>query len=216
MFLPALIDDPAKSAAWRVGSNLRETAYQLLMLPFGDHDSLVSEYKRSGGNIVHRQVHKTPTQELKDATTGYLDYIRSALHVSAALNVLRQFKFVVMQLTLSDLRQDGKDLPSWEEILNVINNNAASDWNMLHFFARYQAEFYSMRMLKQIITFCLGREEFKQLGLPNSLFELRDKLETLPNIAQFFGTEDADIDGGTWDRLCNTFEADQVGQEDLQ
>jgi hypothetical protein len=215
MFLPALLEDPAKSAAWRIGVPFRNVAESLLMLPFDGHDTVVFEYKRSGQTVVPRQVQCASIEDLGESMVAYLTYLRNALAVAKQLDRRSQWKFVVMQLTLSDLHRDGKDQPRLEDIIKVVNGKASVYWSTVHLFARYQAEYYSLRMLKDIIDFCRDRAEFKRLNLPISLFEFAEKLNGLPEVGEFLSTEEAGVDEEVWQALAEEFVQKQQDIESM-
>ena len=120
MFLPALLEDPTKSAAWRIGVPFRNVAESLLMLPFHGHDTVVFEHKRSGQTIVPRQVQCASVEELGESMVAYLTYFHNALTVAKELDRQSQWKFLVMELALSDLHQDGKDQPPLSDLIKVV------------------------------------------------------------------------------------------------
>ena len=210
MFLPSLLEDPTKSAAWRIGEAFRDAAETLLMLPFDDYHTRVFEYKRSGNSIVPRQVKRTSIKRLGVDMTSYLEYTRNALSAAKELDQQSQWRFVVMEWTMSNMdqveniRADRKH-PEVSEIVKIVNGDASSSWTAIHLFARYQAEYYSLRMLKEIVDFCQDRAEFKRLNLPGSVIEFADELSGLPGIAEFFGTTGRNIDEERWQKLHAAF-----------
>lgn len=217
MFLPTLLEDPTKSAAWRIGEAFRNVAETLLMLPFDDYHTRVFEYKRSGNSIIPRKVKRTTIQRLGVDTTFYLDYTRNALSAAKELDKQSQWRFVVMEWTLSNIDQvenicaDKKHVEV-REIVKIVNGDNSSSWTTIHLFARYQAEYYSLRMLKEIFDFCRDRDEFKRLNLPGSLNEFAHELSGLPGIAEFFGTTDPNIDEEKWQKLHAEFLEKQGGE----
>ena len=210
MFLPSLLEDPTKSAAWRIGEAFRDVAETLLMLPFDGYHTRVLEYKRSGNSIVPRKVKRTSLKRLSVDMTSYLEYTRNALSAAKELDQQSQWRFVVMEWTMSNIdqveniRADRKH-PEVCEIVKIVNGDASSSWTAIHLFARYQAEYYSLRMLKEIVDFCRDRAEFKRLNLPGSVIEFSDELSGLPGIAEFFGTTGRNIDEERWQKLHAAF-----------
>ena len=210
MFLPALLEEPAKSAAWRIGQAFRNAAETVLLLPFEEYDMKLFEYKRSGDKVIGRQVRRSSIKRLGHNTTAYLEYTRNALLAAKELDKRSQWRFAVMEWTTSDIdqveniRADKKYL-TVGEIVKIVNGDASTSWSAIHLFARYQAEYYSLRMLKEILDFCRDRDEFKRLDLPGSLNEFADELSGLPGIAEFFSTTDPDIDEEKWQKLHEQF-----------
>lgn len=205
MFLPALFEDPQEATAWRVGVPFRNAAEMLLMLPFDEYDTTVFEYRRSGTNIIPRRVEKTTIEDLDNNMTAYLDYFCKALQTGDQSYPSRCWRFLIMQLTMSDLNMDGKAQPSLSEILAVFNSKRIAAWSTVHLFARYQAQYYSLRMLNQVMAFCLTRKEFKRLGLPKSLLDFSALLHALPPIWLFFRHDYSDVSEEEWQILSDEF-----------
>lgn len=205
MFLPALLEDPTKSAAWRVGIMFRNAAETILMLPFDNHESIVLEYKRSGQKIVPRQIHRATIDDLRDNMAASLRYLGIALLVADKLVVRSRWRFLLMQLTLSDVYQENKNLPRESDIICIVNGKPSSEWSTTHLFAQYQAEYYSLRMLRDVLKFCRDRAEFRRLNLPTTFHDFETLLKGLPTIGQFFDLTDPDIDLQDWQTLSDQF-----------
>ena len=210
MYLPALLEDPDSVAAWHMGATFRDVAETLLMLPFQNRDTTVLEYRRSGTSIATRTVKQVSINNMDQDFAACLGYFRNALLTAKKLEVGSQWRFSIMQLTLSDLRQmqqnkTGANEPKSSEVLSIINGSASSGWSTIHLYARYHAEYFSLRMLRDVLRFCQDRTEFQELQLPESLLEFGRMLEALPPVVQFFATDDPDIGASTWQALSEDF-----------
>jgi hypothetical protein len=176
MYLPALLEDPESVSAWNIGVAFRDIAETLLMLPFQNRSTTVLEYKRSGSGIAPRTVKRISLKDMDESIAASLKYFRNALLTAEKLDSTSQWKFLIMQLTLSDLRQTQHESaaakePKLSEILSIINGSASSRWSTIHLYARYQAEYFSLRMLRDVTRFCQGRTEFQKLRLPENVFD---------------------------------------------
>lgn len=202
MFLPFLLEDPTRASAWRVGTGLRCAAYETLLLAADCRTAVISEYKRVQEHIratkIKHWAFETLNERLNDWSRligGYLDM--SATGDGEAITVTERWRVLVMHLALADFTAEGWTFPLPEEIVPVLTGQSSTQWDMVHLSALYQAAFYSLRILFQIMRYVQrtsGRtpERIKGLDEPDCIFNvLMRQLEGMPNIADFFDVESA-------------------------
>ena len=201
MFLPMLFEDPTKTAAWRVGMPFRNYAEGAAMMCFGSEDTRVYEYRKTGQGIAARGVREESAEDTKLQIEMWSDYMKKALEVTKQLESARRWRFMVMELTLADLSMDGKDLPAVKSVLEVVSGKPSTTWDLLQLAARYQAEYFSLMMLKQVLGwFC------KQYGLTRGSGGVQgfaELVNDLPGIAEFF--DDDDVNQEQWMALEGEF-----------
>ncbi|KAK4547770.1 hypothetical protein LTR36_000728 [Oleoguttula mirabilis] len=202
MFLPFLLEDPTRASAYRVGAGLRSAAYEILLIAMDCRRAVILEYKRSKERINFVKLTDLPFDtlskrlgECSHLVQGYLDM--STTEGGEEITVVERWRAMVMQLALTAFMGEGWTFPLPEEIVPLLTGQASTQWHMVHLSALYQAAFYSLRILFQIMRY-VGRLTHKEskriqgLDSPNSTFSvLLRKLEGMPNIAAFFGTESA-------------------------
>lgn len=200
MFLPMLFEHPNKSAAWRIGVPFRNAAYSLAMCAFNDSDCFMLEHKRTGQEIKAREVKiLASTNAVHEQLIDWIKYIRSALEVAKDLGEITRWRFLIMQLTLGELNQEGKGLPYVTDVLHVVNGGLLRDWDLVHLSARYQAEYYSLKMLKDVLGWF--KTIFRLNGIDMRLYRMDEGLRDLPRIADFFEKADPGISQEQWQAL---------------
>ncbi|KAF2863894.1 hypothetical protein K470DRAFT_254765 [Piedraia hortae CBS 480.64] len=157
MFLPMLLEDPARKAAWNTGLQVRRVAYALLPTR-----PKVSEYRRSGEMIREYDV------AVEEDPAEVLDFLDEELAQNKSLSRRDCWLLISAQLALLEYEQMQPDT-----LKAALRQRDCSDWNEVHLSAQLQAAYYSLRMLYQIANFVKSLDVCK-------------RLETLPNIAEFF------------------------------
>lgn len=201
MFLPFLLEDPTRSSAWRVGTGLRLIAYELLLIATGLYTAEINEWKRAANHINAYRIQDWSFQTLNARLKDLSILFGSAFDSSAAekeeeLTLVEQWKFVAMKLVLWHYQDEGWMIPLPAEIALVLAGQPFRRWELVHLSARYQAAFYSLRILFQVLRYVRridggGPQRVRGLQDPNSTPNvLLRQLEGLPNIAVFFGKED--------------------------
>ncbi|KAI6899768.1 hypothetical protein KC318_g7461 [Hortaea werneckii] len=192
MFLPFLFEDPARTSAWRVGSSVRKLSYEVLLYAAGRNHTTVVEYKRAAEHVSASRMQDWEPETLPIRLTecgaaikGYRDasYGQECSDRSGRSHWLR----LVAQMLMSDFAQEGWSFPAPRDLVGVLLSKSCRSWALLHLSAQYQAMFYSLRMLNQILAYIQkafgdGVEEkgFRQ-GVSESMEQLADmpKIEAL-------------------------------------
>lgn len=213
VYLPFLIDDPARATSWHVGRSIRALAYAILLQTCEGHEVEVQEYARSGSRVAGTLVERMDSSEV-EGDMGKLSAYFDQIFEWAAENGLdetERWKYVALQQTCQHLRENG--LPGREEAMALVlnKNSHPRTWSRIHLAAQYQAAFYSLRMLKQLLEYVVdsGKSGLKVL------VRLREHLSGLPRIANFFADGTKEINPESWRGVVESLlESLQDGNED--
>lgn len=182
IFLPILVEDPTRGSSWEQSTPVRQLAYTATRWKIPGKLSTVQEYRRVN-NLAQkgRVVHLLPKEQAYAFSVGMLDLMTT---LSITINPDSQAFWITLSLIL-DIRECS-ELGKQSHSLQVLQHAAKVapvqtgkvQWDMIHFVAHLQAYFYSIRMLKQILS--LDRTKpFDSLG------QLRTRLSSFPEITHF-------------------------------
>ncbi|KAI6885650.1 hypothetical protein KC363_g279 [Hortaea werneckii] len=189
MFLPFLFEDPAKASAWRIGSGVRKLSYEVLLYAAGRKSITVMEYKRAAEHVSATRLQDWEPETLSTrliecgaAIRGYRD--ASCGQERSDRSGESHWLTVIAHMLMLEFVQEGWSFPAPRDLVGVLLGKPCKSWIVLHLSAQYQAMFYSLRMLNQILAyiqkaFCDGREE---KGFRQGVFESMDQLADMPKI----------------------------------
>jgi hypothetical protein len=149
MFLPFLIEDPARSSAWETGTDIRILAYSI-MCPSRSRTHTTLEYARKGARITSKTVdHMVPS-----AVENYIaEWCRLWDATSKATVGMIAWRLMGLHSLCQQLLQSEKPLPNRHSIYALLSGKMAlPDWEYLHLSAHFQAGLYSWRMLYQVTS----------------------------------------------------------------
>ncbi|KAJ5611444.1 hypothetical protein N7528_008549 [Penicillium herquei] len=155
IYLGILHEDPSRRCAWENGRIFRTTAYSLLNSSYPteyQHPS-VHEFVRRGRRIVAEEVILYEPVQFPTA----LRYIDARLGLaSLVLGDPSQHYFWVM-FALAEIYQDPKTsmFPEFGHLKQFLERGRmgeSGDWVDIHFLASIHAVFYSLRILKQVLS----------------------------------------------------------------
>lgn len=193
LFLPVLFEDTSRASAWKAGTSVRGVAMHIATRLCGTA-ATVHEYKRSGQRLRGTECEKM-SNEVCDAALAQWseDWVRH-LQRSSGLEPVRRWRLLIMKLLLADMAREEMTLPAKNAIVGLLANSTASTWAHVHLHAQYQAEFYSLRMLKQVLSFVMEDDEYDASGC-EALGQASQAMESLPGIAAFCNWEEGgDVD----------------------
>ncbi|KAI6819527.1 hypothetical protein KC367_g6567 [Hortaea werneckii] len=189
MFLPFLFEDPAKASAWRIGSGVRKLSYEVLLYAAGRKSITVMEYKRAAEHVSATRLQdwepetlSTRLTECGAAIRGYRD--ASCWQERSDRSGGSHWLTLIAHMLMSEFVQEGWPFPAPRDLVGVLLGKPCKSWIVLHLSAQYQAMFYSLRMLNQILAyiqkaFCGGWEK---KGFRQGLLESMDQLADMPKI----------------------------------
>ncbi|KAK3724070.1 hypothetical protein LTR37_001192 [Vermiconidia calcicola] len=203
LYLPTLFEDPAKGSAWRVGEFSRRTAEVLILNSVSMPAATLLEYRRSGSIVHPAEIQKISKSKVDKQLADCLSILRAYIQDESRLQGVSRWRVSLMKLGLRDLAGQGKILPSFDSVVAVLSRDALSTWGLVHLSAAFQAQFYSLRMLKQVL------QHEKQLG---NKWEDGGLLDDLPGIAEFFGGGE-EVDRRGWEGLVEEFLTREKSEE---
>lgn len=190
IFLPVLFEDPSRATAWKAGSAIREVAMHLATSVCGT-TATVQEYKRSGQRIRGAACEQISHEACHEYLRRWAKEWSNQLERYSALGPDRQWRIRLVELLLDDMAAQEMSLPSREAVHITLVQGPATNWDVMHLHAQYQAMYYSLRILKQVLGFVVATEQSKAVAdLEHALRELK----TLPTIATFSDSETRDND----------------------
>lgn len=180
LFLPVLFEDISRATAWKAGSVLRGVAMHVATTLCGI-SATVNEYKRSGRRVREAVCQQIPRelciQRLETWTNDWLSELKK---LSMARDSWK-WRIVVVKLLLADMAREEMTLPTRDALRELLTNQPAETWDAVHLHAQYQAEYYSLRVLKQVLGFVSYANDKNEPATTEAL----QALETLPSIAGF-------------------------------
>jgi hypothetical protein len=183
LFLPVLFEDTTRSSAWKIGGSFREATEQLILHASPPARSLL-EYRRSGTRIAPVQVDKAPIDELNAklrALSARLQVLQST--VPHSTSEIISWKLIVAIAVLQGISEQVATIPSTEDVVSVLTGDPLMTWELVHLSAQFQAQYYSLRMLKQILQWWENeRRRDAAIIVPDVL---QQQLHMLPGIAKF-------------------------------
>lgn len=196
LFLPVLFEDPTKATAWRIGVVFRAAASSLVTMQAG-LDCSILEYRRAGLRIAGSNIETRSATALGECLVDLSKCLRDNSDSLAGLERIPRWRYQIMRLTLEDMVQQNTKLPYENQIVDVLADQPTTDWPTIHLSARFQAEYYCLRMLKQVIAWVRGVSPTLEHSITG--FDLLEmNVQSLPGIADFFGSDATSVGLGRW------------------
>ncbi|KAK1053747.1 hypothetical protein LTR74_016141 [Friedmanniomyces endolithicus] len=168
IFLPFLIDDSSKASAWRIGSFVRDVAYQILL---------------DAGGLWATRSSSQNSRLSKFFTIGS--------SWTLPCTAVERWRFAIIKLMVGDFMREEIWLPSPEELMLVLRGHECTYWTHVQLSAYFQSMYYSVRMLLQVMRYVNRTDGFDKNDRMPSKSEkafkaLLETLEGMPGIADFF------------------------------
>ncbi|KXT02462.1 hypothetical protein AC578_7824 [Pseudocercospora eumusae] len=186
MYLPFLSDDPTRASAWNVGVEIRSLAYSVL-LQAHKMESSIQEYKRSGSRIASSPMEPLTMEDMACMArelVSDVSKVKAVPGVGSQLKGADGWRYLAMQHTLAHLYKEESTLPSVEEMAQVVMKREARKWHTFHLAAQYQAAYYSLRMLRQLLAH--ASSQATPASWDASFTGLNALLSDLPSVSRFF------------------------------
>ena len=192
IYLPFLIDDPARASAWSLGNSIRCLGYSIIT-PAHSPTFWMKEIGRRGQRIAEANNALYPT-ETAIAECGHLTLImRQWASTFQELSITQTWRLFGIYLIYRELfGHDSAMIPS-KYIKQLVNCQvSAMNWAFIHFSAQLQAVLYSLRMLQQFtnVFVTASPERFRGRDFINAVTGLHQHLSNLPPLHELFPKED--------------------------
>ena len=185
MFLPVLLESPARGSAWEPSTSVRILAYTVGRWAIPGSHSVVFEYRRVQNlDQKGRQLELLPKAS-RESFIGHLVNLLRQLHSHIKGN---QGSFWLLVYFILDIR-DRQDLEKESFVLRMLQPSMSSiaakrrqvSWDHVHLLAHIQAMWYSLRMLSQVLLM-VPDQAISHLSVETQ--KLRDILSELPPTGQ--------------------------------
>jgi len=183
LYLSVLFEDPTRSTAWTVGTSIREVAVWEVKDCLG-LDSDVFEYRRLGQRIAPVKLRALSSSEVQQSIAEWQSIVESELAVPRSLSHIQHWRFLLMQMLLLEMVNGDMRMPTMQMVVLVLTGSAPTTWEQVHFLAHYQALYYSLGILHQVLYFTK-----RTLELAGMLQEIDALLADLPGIAHICNPE---------------------------
>lgn len=194
IYLPLLIEDPSKAAAWNISRVLRHFAYSCLKSQVSDSSpETILEYCRRGERIVPEVIQTFSKKKVisytKQLAAGLETFSSLFCDFSSTIN----WRTFALSEILHHYAENQKKSPSRSALAYSITGHANRkiSWHDIHLSAQMEAVLYSLRMLKQILNYPrplpnsqTSDPRAKNSSSSNDSLRLRAILETLPPLNQ--------------------------------
>lgn len=186
VYLLFIIEDPSRSSAWLVSSTQRSLAYSLCAL-WHDQSRIPKtefvEFQRRGSSYVAHEITLVSAADILSFATTLQTQLQHFIHTFSDMPNPLIWKVYALSETYHWYLNTSRTPPSPESMTRALTGRFAprSNWEDIHLEAQIQAVLYSLRMLKQILSYTLTAIA---LPLPDEpLTRLATALETLPPLA---------------------------------
>lgn len=181
VYLPVLFDDTSRATAWKVGRQAREVAMHIATKLCGTPAN-VYEYRRSAhrvrGVACPQISSELCDQRLKQWTQDWI----SGMTESTKFDAPSRWRLAIMRVLLNEMRSEDMPLPTGDLVRGAVTGSSATTWDAVHLNAQYQAAYYSLRMLKQVLRFV---NSIKSGHSDKTAVEALNLLQSFPIVADF-------------------------------
>ncbi|KAL4870159.1 hypothetical protein BDV12DRAFT_184566 [Aspergillus spectabilis] len=176
VYLPILNEDHSRRCAWVKGRLYRNVAYSILNLsrPYSERRCYITEFIRRGQRIVEDRVQlrdeKWISAQLK-SVSGRLESLQAGLGTGSEVQEFWT-TFALYDSCVADTEVDHCDIPNLKKkFIGLGYTGKRLEWANLHLTAQTHAVLYSLRILKQLLSFS-GPDDTIALDLRNTLKDL--------------------------------------------
>lgn len=189
VFLPFLIDCPSRTNAWEMSTSVRQLAYGLmnLVVPANQQRSTIFEHRRRHKQSAGREWQLPETSQIPEACTEIINMLDTIEH-SGSQGSCRGDALWTAVAVFQDIQWSSflDKSPLCQIVCDATTlledkNSMTITWDTIHFSSQIQGSYYSFRMLKQILKVVTLVSPTERL--PEQIFELSKRLESLPTIA---------------------------------
>nr|OQO19807.1 hypothetical protein B0A51_16259 [Rachicladosporium sp. CCFEE 5018]OQO27472.1 hypothetical protein B0A51_06556 [Rachicladosporium sp. CCFEE 5018] len=187
-FLPMLHEDATRFSVWKVGHDIRNLAYRI-MLSQGSGRCVVHEYSRRGEGIGHSVGECTASWQ--DELSEVLEWLTaSILQAPLGTSPAQRWQYVGTVIALHFYTEYYAEPITYERTVTVLTKAEPGDWLDVHVSGMAQAAVYSVRMLKHFLDL-----HAVQGIIDGDLTRLHSLLVDMPGIAELFERSDTDTVG---------------------
>jgi len=191
MFLPVLFEDAERSSSWNVGYMIRELTYTMLLRETAHSASTIYEFKRAGQGLGGSTISALGDDDLEERCRLVQDFLEQDVGCLQNFTNVERWKAIVTKTVVWHSLIEGRKIPETGLIVRELKGEPCRSWESVDLAGRYQAAFYSFRMLLQILRY-LRRASGLASRIPvdedteRPFHVIFRHLQSLPSIADFF------------------------------
>ena len=192
IYLPLLLEDPARASAWETSVPLRQFAYTYLVhrSTCGSMLSVIYEYRRKGRRLVQIPLCVSDSEGCNVLNEACIvcDQFEALFKAFADIHpTILRWRYVAAKYVLDWYDSESKSLPSVDTVKHIITGKGKSKWGWddIHFAAQTKGVLYSVHMIRQVFQYLhLVPSEYGPTcnvdGLASSTIGIAQILEELP------------------------------------
>lgn len=183
IFIPFLLDCPARTNAWETSMAVRQLAYGLMNLVVPDDERRLSafEHKRREGNSEGRELTLPDATQIPGACLRLVYLLTSQIPTALPQEDIWLAAAIYQDVEWSHYNSKTCLSQSFCHQATSLAPGSDLHWDILHLYAQIQGSYYSFRILKQILNLVLSQKS--NYNLPKQVFELHNVLQTLPPLS---------------------------------
>ena len=188
VFLPFILDWPERTSAWEMSTSVRQLAYGLInmVVPEDEQRFTAFEHRRLQTTSSGRAWQLPGLPQIPDACSSLLELLSNIREKFPKIPEKEYWVAVAVYLDV-EWSSSREKLCISKEVMQQLDrlekipiSNKQSSWAMIQFLAQVQASYYSLRILKQIISVVMAHQACA--AFPKSALQLSKQLETLPTL----------------------------------
>lgn len=194
VFLPFLVDCPARTSAWEMSTSMRLVSYGLMNLIMLEKDEIttVMEHRRLQHGNQGRLWQIPSRVELQEACISLVELVTGLKKHGNKFSNIAQWRVLGLYQNLHWASSINKDALC-NKLIDVKSKSSATtdrlNWDKIHFLAQLQGSYYSFRMLKQTLSVLMPSSG--SFTLFPALIELQKELDTLPSLSEIWTFDEA-------------------------
>ncbi|KAH6607933.1 hypothetical protein Trco_004246 [Trichoderma cornu-damae] len=188
IFLPSLIENPNRGTSWDTSAHVRKLAYTAASHYLQCRSSVsVEEYRRVQNVFQKGREIPLLSHDMAESAASELSVLMSRVKET---KIPQQHRWILLCLVLDvmESNQQGKK----SHTLETLQRNGGSlatakdkiSWDIIHFSAHIQAGYYSLRILNQVLSAVVIKDNSAD-DLTLDLIQIRRLLSELPPLSEF-------------------------------
>lgn len=183
IFLPILVEDPGRGSAWEQSTPTRQLAYTLARWLIPGSDSSTQEYRRVNTQVQKGREVLLLTKPIARAFAEELAAIMTQLNEETNNDDELSWQTLCLYTEIRESFEKDKKSPVLQVLQqpgDLLRDKAGKiNWEIIHFTARFQASYYSFRMLKQVTNL------FPETEKDSTVVSLQNMLLSFPELPKF-------------------------------
>jgi len=196
VFMPFLVEDPARVAAWAVARVVRCLGYAAV-LEAVQRRGETREVWRKGARMAETKVEFLSVESALGVLERDVKVLERLCAGWTGIQLAMRWRAFGVWRVCREMNDLGRVLPRRAAIEKIVKGEigqVSTDWEYMHFAAMVQAVLYSWRIVKQLfgVVDALGAEYRNEKKWP-ALRKVHEMLRSMPSIVELFPNASVDI-----------------------